>query len=57
MKIIRYKKDCNKTCQTCRPVDYETYDNYSNKEKNNEAEKSGCRGRQSIDRYMKNGDT
>ena len=54
MKSVRYKKDCDNECETCVPVDTKTYKGYTDEQKDNEAKKSGCRSRQSVDRVLGN---
>ena len=52
MKAVRYKEDCDDECETCKSVDFETYKNFSIKEKDNETDKGSCRGKQAFDKFM-----
>lgn len=48
----RHKKDCNNNCETCKPVDEATYQKFTDKEKDSEAERSKCRGQQTVERII-----
>ena len=47
---MRYKKDCKDECTKCKPVDFETYQGFSDAEKDSETQKGNCRCRQTVDR-------